>query len=437
MNKIEMIDTVLRRMENNGSQIEYLEDLRNDCLNVVSYCGTILSAMYEISQTIKKDTEAFLHTKNNDGIQLITGISTCIYLPDFQNKGEYKLKVLGGSKARDADLPIDENTMFDIASITKLFTLILIFKLEELGLINLNDKVSDINPDIQNLEDFTLIDLIRLHGDLRTDGNIRLANNPEEAYEILKTVYLVSNRKDENTYNDFGAIILGDTIAKVVSKALKREFSFSEIMDEFLLKPLNLDKTCFNPSSTNISGTGNFTRVVHDPKSRILGGAVGSAGLFTTSDNLARLAKNLYRINFMDTDLISKKHLSKLGEITFPHSKQSNKGNLGIYVKHSMGLAKTYTPSEFATDSFSYQGWTGAVATFDMRNGIHQNILVNAIYDTDDKELAKNDKPVGYANAFNNYQIQLTKQTMLMYLAKQYYSYLNQNFDMSSKILIK
>ena len=60
--------------------------------------------------------------------------------------------------------------------------------------------MSDINPDFQNLEDFTLNDLVRLHGELRTNGNITQAKTKEEAYEILKTLYLVSNSREENKY---------------------------------------------------------------------------------------------------------------------------------------------------------------------------------------------------------------------------------------------
>ena len=118
---------------------------------------------------------------------------------------------------------------------------------------------------------------------------------------------------------------------------------------------------------------------------------------------------------------ILKKQLDdRLGEITFRESKQSNKGNLGIYVKHPLGYSKTFTPLEFSKGSFSHQGWTGAVAAFDPNNFIHQNILVNAIYSDEDKDKVKNDKPVGFGVAFEEYQKQITRNTMLMYVAKKY-----------------
>lgn len=437
MERKKIINDILSDLEKTGSNIEYADVLSQDCLELVKANGSVVTAMNEVAQEIKKQTGDFLNQQNSNGTKLITGISTCIYLPDFRRQGEYKLKIIGGDTSRNQELPVNENTMFDVASITKLFTLILIFKLEEMGIISLDSKISDINPNFQNLEDFTVIDLIRLHGNLRTDGDIRLAQSKEEAYEILKTLYLTSNTRDENTYTDFGAIVLSNTIEKLVSKELNTELKFDEIMRLYLIEPLGLKNTMFNPSTTNISGNGYNIGHVHDPKARILGGAVGSAGLFTTSDDLACLAKHLYVVNNINAGIISKKHLSRLGEVTFPNSKQSQKGNFGIYVKHPLGFDKTYTPSEFSTGSFSHQGWTGSVATFDVKNGIHQNILVNAIYEDEEQSKVRNDKPVGYGAAFDEYLGQITKNTMLMYLVKKYYARLNRSIDMNFQYQVK
>lgn len=437
MDSKRIVNEIIDDLEKTGSDISYADTLSQDCLELVKKNGSVVTAMNDVAQEVRRQTGEFLSKQNSNGTKLITGISTCIYLPDFRRQGEYKIKILGGDTSRDQSLSVNENTMFDVASITKLFSLILIFELEEKGIINLDSKICDINPDFQNLEDFTVMDLIRLHGNLRTDGDVRMASSPEEAYELLKTLYLTSNTREENTYTDFGAIVLSNTIEKLVSKELGTKLTFEDIMNLYLIQPLGLKNTMFNPSTNNISGNGYNTGRVHDPKARALGGAVGSAGLFTTSDDLAVLAKHLYVVNNINAGIISRKHLSKLGEITFPNSKQSQKGNFGIYVKHPLGFAKTYTPSEFSTGSFSHQGWTGAVSTFDVKNGIHQNVLVNAIYKDDDKTNIRNDKPIGYGDAFDAYMEQITKNTMLMYLVKKYYARLNRSIDMNFQYQVK
>lgn len=420
------IDQILKDLTKSGSQIEYLKELRKKSLDLVLKDYDLDEVLSHIAKEIKEQTEIFLNQKNEYDINYITGISSCIYLPDFRGNGEYKLKLIGGKTARTRSIPVNENTMFDVASITKLYTLVLLFKLENEGIINLNDKISDINPDFKNLEDFTLNDLVRLHGELKTNGNIAQAKNEVEAYKILKTLYLTSNSREENRYTDLGAIVISDTIEKVISKKEGRQVTFEEIMYEYLFNPLNLYQTQFNPLTQNLSGNGNHKKLVHDPKARILGGAIGSAGLFVSSEDLARFAKNLYSVNYYNSGLLSKKNLARLGEITFPNSLQSNKGNLGIYVKHPLGYEKTFTPPEFSKGSFSHQGWTGSIATFDPNNLIHHNVLVNSVYNSDDKDIVKNDKPVGFGIAFEEYQRQVTKNILLMYVAKQYYNkYLN------------
>ena len=411
------VNEILNNLTDTGSEISYLDDLKKDSLKLVKTDISLEEIFNQIAHDIKEDTEKFLHQQNQYGTNFISGISTCIYLPSINNNGEYKLKLIGGDRNRNLELKVDENTMFDVASITKLFTLLLIFKLEEQGLINLNDKICDVNPDFQNLEDFTWDDLIKLHGEYRTDGMINKAASKEEAYRILKTVYLSSNTREQNKYNDFGAMIIGDTLEKIMSKHLGKTVSFDDIMQEYLLKPLGLSHTMFNPQTNNVSGNGNNLGLVHDPKARILGGALGHAGLFTTSDDLARLSKELYTLNY-----INARHIKEIGRVTFPNSSQSQKGNLGVYVKHPLGYDSTFTPPEFSQGSFSHQGWTGSVAVFDPNNFIHHNILVNAVYENDNKDLVKNDKPVGYMDAFAEYQINVTRNIMLMYVAKQYYN---------------
>lgn len=422
MNSEKYIDEIVNNLLQTGSKLDYLEELKEKSLNIIKKDVDIDEALATISREIKDETDKFLNAKNIYDTNFISGISTCIYLPDFSNNGEYKLKLIGGKGNRGKSIKVNEDTLFDVASITKLYTLVLLFSLEKQGLIDLNAKIKDINPDFQELEDFTLNDLVRLHGELRTKGNIKDAKTEEEAYNILKTLYLESNSREENKYTDFGAMVIGDTIAKVISKLKNETYTFEDVMYEYLLKPLNLHQTYFNPLHTNIAGNGNKKGLVHDPKARILGGALGHAGLFVSSDDLARLSKELYKVNYYNRGIIKKVQLDRLGEITFPNSAQSSKGNLGIYVKHPLGYDKSFTPPEFSNGSFSHQGWTGSIATFDPNNFIHQNILVSSIYEDEDKEKVKNDKPVGFIDALSEYQMQITKSTMLMYVAKQYYN---------------
>ena len=414
MNRFDIIEKILDELLQRGSTIDYIKELKEKSLDIVSKDRSLSEVLNDIALDIENITRMFLDAENEYSTKYISGISTGIYLPDYSGLGSYKYVLIGGDKKRGEDSPIDFDTLFDVASITKLYTLVLLFKLEELGLIDLNTKVKDLNPDIQGLEDFTLNDLVRLHGELRTNGNVATASSYEEAYERLKSVYLVSNDRTKNTYTDFGALVISDTIEKVISKVFGKDMKFDEIMNEFLFKPLYIKNTTFTPGVINITGNATLDGLPHDPKSRALNGVTGHAGIFTNSEDLTHLADGVF-----DGEYLSGEHVRRLGERTF---EGSPKGNLGLYIKNGNGWADTYTGPEFSDGSFSHQGWTGVTATFDPNNKIHNSILANAIYESEDKEQVKNNKPVGYSKQFGLYQCEITKRIMLMYVAKKYFN---------------
>ena len=420
------IEEIIDELKRNGSEIKNTEELAETATEIVNRDVSLEEALDSIAKDLLEETYTILTKKNKFGVDYITGISTCIYLPDFKGHGEYKLKIIGGSGSRSIDLPINTETMFDVAAITSIFTLLLLFKFEQEGILDLDTKIADINPEYQGLEDYTFNDLIRLHGVIYTDGRVNDATSKEEAIEKLHSAFLKNNTRGENNFNDLCAIIAGETLAKFISERMGKQMTLEDIMKEYLIKPLGLKNTMFNPTTTNVAGNGNLEGLVHDPKARILGGAVGSAGLFTTSDDLAQLARHMYSLEYVNPE-----YIRRMGEITFPDSKFAQKGNFGIYVKHPLGLDKTFTPSEFSTGSFSHQGWTGSVATFDPNNMIHQNMLVNAIYednepallDSEGKPIKRvvNDKPAGFVPAFDPYIASLTQHSLLMLVVKRYY----------------
>lgn len=361
---------------------------------------------------INEMTYEFLNTKNKDGIRLVSGLSNQIYLPNYENNFSYCYKVIGGYRNREMKEKIDENTLFDVASITKLFTLLLLLRLCDLGYMSLNDKVRDVNSDFNGLNDFTFNDLVRLHGEYRTIGNVASASNVKEAYERLYSLHLVSEDRTRNKYNDFGAIVIADSISKVMSRIYGRYMSFSDILSIYLLYPLGIYNTMFNPKSDNISGQGSI-KCVHDRKTRALGGESGAAGLFTNAKDLCLLSDEIFKSMIGKSRTIKKDITQKLGEVTFPSSSQFEKGNLGVYVKSFIPYS-SYVPNVYSKGSFAHQGWTGSATSFDVNRRIHQSILVNAIYESDDKEKIVNDKVNGYTPEFKNFQNRMAEIALEM-----------------------
>lgn len=64
-----------------------------------------------------------------------------------------------------------------------------------------------------------------------------------------------------------------------------------------------------------------------------------------------------------------------------------NKNIISRLMCYNKGVnANTFTSPEFSIESFLYQGWTCLMASFYSNNLIHNNILVNEIYEDHDKD---------------------------------------------------
>ena len=140
---MENLNKVLEDIEKKGSNKEELKNLGEILEEDLKKDKPIDDIMNDLTENIKIATNEFFTSKNKFGINYMSGFSSGIYLPSFDNSGEIKLIIYGGDSNQESNrFEIDSSTMFDVASITKLFTLILTFKLSEEGLINLDDKIS-------------------------------------------------------------------------------------------------------------------------------------------------------------------------------------------------------------------------------------------------------------------------------------------------------
>lgn len=388
------IDEELSILEKNGSSFDkkWLLGIKKQAL---AGCYNLDQTIDEILIEICEGTIDFI----NSGV--VSGLSTGIYLDD----NPYNFTIYGGHCYYDKKDKIDEDTLFDIASITKLFTLLLTFKLEELGYLNLDTIISKYNFDFK-LGDFTIDDLVKMFGVIRTDKRIDECKNKEEAYQVLKEIKIVDTKKDKPHYTDMGMIVLSSTIEKIVSEKKHQKLSFDEIMDMYLLQPLGLNNTTFKPHN-NIAGTGNKLIIPNDQKAQILG-PIGSAGLFSNSYDLAKLFNKLYHSGYLNDY-----HLNKLNQkLRF----NSSRGYAGINLKHPEGIIKSFAPNEYSDKVYAEQGWTGCVVINDPLNKIHNNFLVSSIKENERK------KPNDFMKYYNDYQLLVVRKTLTLLLLKKIYN---------------
>lgn len=378
----------------------------------------IEDCLKSLTQEIEEYSKDFIHQKE----QFVSGLSSCIYLPS--SNGSYSITIFGGKTRYDEEgVLVDEKTIFDLASITKLYTFLLTLKLMEQGYLKKEDQIKKLDCRFSELGDYTVEDILKMAGTILTKERVDVANTETEACQILQSTFISDPDRSYNHYTDIGLIVLSKVIEKIVSEKQGKTMNFDEIMKTYLLTPYGLEETMFYPDKNRylISGNGNKEGLVHDPKARILGGAVGSAGLFATSKGITHLANHLFQVSNVKESLLA-------GKKIYPNS---NKGYAGIYQKHPLGFAKTFVPNEFATGSFAHQGFTGALAVFDPINKLHNHILVNAI----EEGAAK--KRTGFMKAFTLYQVMITEVTLKAYFLKQYYQRIGYNKDVEIKRFVR
>lgn len=203
-------------------------------------------------------------------------------------------------KFTEAQNPIEmtEDTIFDLASISKIFTTTAAMILYDDGRFQLDDPVAKYIPEFaENGKGNVTIRQLMTHTSgftawipLYSQGSSRddrmqivfkhpLANEPGEAY----------------TYSDLNMITLGAIIERLSGQSL------DEFVKKHITKPLGMKDTMYNPpeslkhriAATEYQpaiGRGLVWGEVHDENAWSLNGVAGHAGVFSTASDLAKLA---------------------------------------------------------------------------------------------------------------------------------------------------
>lgn len=201
----------------------------------------------------------------------------------------------------DQQVPMRTDTIFDMASVTKLFMSIVTLQLIEQGQIALDAPAARYLPDFgTNGKDVITIQQLLTHtSGLKPDPipslwagypdipTRRAAINTETPIHPPGTFYL---------YSDINLIVLQFIAEKITGKPL------DQLVREGITEPLHLVDTGFNPPASKldrIAATefeanpprGMVRGSVHDENAWSLGGVAGHAGIFSTAPDLAILAQ--------------------------------------------------------------------------------------------------------------------------------------------------
>lgn len=281
-----------------------------------------------------------------------------------------------------------EDTIFDLASITKIFTSFCILILAQKGEINLNDEIVKYCPQFKNLKGVTIFDLLSFRVPLKTNGRIDKATSFSQAIDLLNDIEIDQNfDKNKNPYTDMGAMVLKYVIEEVSN------MSFYDFVEENILVPLNMTDTHVmipnyklnRVASTNFDGKyykdGNFTisseprkGAVFDPKARILyqesGNLSGHAGLFSSAHDMTSLAKGVIDGKVLNDDYLQELVKNRTGRKIDGQDKFVQYLGFLCYSKNPH-LPDSELYHAMSGRSFASAGWTGTQLTVDPLNQLY------------------------------------------------------------------
>jgi len=244
--------------------------------------------------TISEEVKENIKSRVENGIN--TGIVVGVITSDGTTFHSYGIKSLESKEA------VDENSVFEIGSISKTFTGILLADMVMKSDLNLDDPLQQLLPDgitapTRNGESIKLFHMSNHTSSLpRMPNNFTPANpsNPyvdyseEQLYDFLDGYELTRDIGSEYEYSNYAVGLLGHVLAA------KRQMSYEELMVEVIARPLELENTriVFTPHMTkNLAmGHSNGLEVENWDLTTLAGaGAIRS----TAVDMLNYLAANM------------------------------------------------------------------------------------------------------------------------------------------------
>ena len=219
--------------------------------------------------------------------------------------GEILFERSTGFSNREKNILNNKNTKYNIGSIGKLFTSIMILQLAEEGKINLDIKISTYLPEMN--KSVTIRQLLK-----HTSGYADYIRNPEfqrnkgQYKELKKLLNLISREQllfepgEKFSYSNSGYAILGGLIEAVTKK------SYENNLSERILQPLSMNYSGFIEweDENNDKAIGYITDItgkVNDNRDLQLHPSP-AGGMYATAEDLLKLDRSLLNDNLLLKD---------------------------------------------------------------------------------------------------------------------------------------
>lgn len=316
-----------------------------------------------------------------------------------------------GHQTYDKDsAPIDTNTMFDLASVTKVTaTTFAIMKLVDEKKINIDDKISQYVPYLKkgNKKNITIKEALSHYTKLVAFDNYYLKSDPKCRDLSLYSSKSLENRKqiceecrddimrqvaesklskdNKCVYSDLNFMLLAEVVRYVSGQTV------DVFMYQQFYKPMGMKHTTYCPQLhgfdiSKIAPTEDdksfrhrlLRGEVHDQNASCMGGVSGHAGLFSNCSDLNKL----FQLLLDNGEYKGHRYLSPEVIKTFSIRHFANKGHrrcLG-FEKPNINGHSSHVANEASQSSFGHMGFTGTMVWIDPEYDLVYIFLSNRVH---------------------------------------------------------
>lgn len=296
--------------------------------------------------------------------------------------------LMGNRQVHPLPLPLCRDTLFDLASLSKLVaTTMIALRMLERGEIELSDPLSryfDMPPGAPaGRAGVTVAHL--MHHNAGLTPHIPLwtqTDVPEDAVNVILASKPWCAPGEQVHYSCMGYILLQKILEQVGGAPL------DVLAEREVFAPLGMRDTCYNPTSANVATTelsalhGEYLcGRVHDENASFLGGVAGNAGVFSTLDDMIVFSRMIASGGRSDAGLYLNPRTFQKAIYNATPGKNENRG-LGFQLTPAFS---SLTGALFSEGSYGHTGFTGTALYVDRESRLWAFLLTNAVHFGRDK----------------------------------------------------
>jgi CubicO group peptidase (beta-lactamase class C family) len=273
------------------------------------------------------------------------------------------------------------DTLWPLASISKLYTAAVVMALVEQGVLTLSMTAHSVLPEFDGggRENVTIRHLLTHTSGLPAfKAYDQITHDPDSMAKLMFTQPLDTLPGARMVYSDIGAYMFGRVIEQMSGQSL------DQYLHDHVFEPAGMHETMFRPPIAlfpriapteydSVQRRRLVRGMVHDERAYYLGGVSAHAGLFSSAHDLARFAQM-----YLNNGAIGGKQILPKAQIAIFTMRQNDDRALGWQKPNGTNSAGHLMSPE----AFGHTGFTGTSVWMDPTNDIFIILLSNRVNPT-------------------------------------------------------